>query len=108
MEVVTQISFWLQALISVLSGVVVLIPLVYELIKFVKKAAKEKNWSQLLKIIMGLMADAEQRFEDGSSRKDWVIGQLKAISKTLNYDIDWNVVSEMIDQICAASKEINV
>lgn len=74
MEVVTQISFWLQALISVLSGVVVLIPLVYELIKFVKKAAKEKNWSQLLKIIMGLMADAEQRFEDGSSRKDWVIG----------------------------------
>lgn len=74
MEVVTQISFWLQALISVLSGVVVLIPLVYELIKFVKKAAKEKNWSQLLKIIMNLMADAEQRFEDGSSRKDWVIG----------------------------------
>ena len=102
-----QINFWLQAVISILSGIAVLIPLVIKLVQYSQEAVKEKNWNQMLKLVMNLMADAETRFEHGSEKKEWVLGQLQAMSKTINYDIDWDVVSEMIDKICDVSKELN-
>jgi hypothetical protein len=30
------------------------------------------------------------------------------MANTLNYDIDWNIVNDMIDKICDVSKEINI
>ena len=102
-----QFTFWLQAIISILSGILVLVPLVVKLIQFVQASVKEKNWNQMLKLVMSLMADAEQKFEHGADKKEWVLGQLQALSGTLNYDIDWDVVSEMIDRICDVSKELN-
>ena len=103
-----QFNFWLQTLISILSGIAVLIPLVIKLVQVVKTAAKEKNWSLILKLLMNLMEEAEQKYEDGDTKKAWVLCELKALAKSVDYDIDWMVISDMIDQICAASKEINV
>ena len=103
-----QFNFWLQAIISILSGIAVLVPLVVTLVKYVQKSAKEKNWSQMLILVMNLMAKAEEMFEKGADKKEWVLGELHAVANTLNYDIDWDVVSEMIDKICDISKEINV
>lgn len=59
-------------------------------------------------LVMNLMAKAEEMFDTGADKKEWVLSELHAIAHTLNYDIDWNVVSEMIDKICEISKEINV
>ena len=101
-------NFWIQAIISILSGILVLTPLVLKLIDYVKKSTKEKNWSQMLKLVMNLMAEAEDKFDKGADKQEWVMGELKAMADTLNYDIDWNVVSDMIDKICDVSKEINV
>ena len=103
-----QFNFWIQAIISILSGIAVLIPLAIKLIEYVKKNAKEKNWSPMLVLIMNLMAQAEQMFDKGADKKEWVMNELKSVASTLNYEIDWNVVSEMIDKICDVSKEINV
>lgn len=103
-----QFNFWIQAIISILSGVAILVPLVVKLVEYVKKNTKEKNWSQMLMLVMNLMAKAEEMFDTGADKKEWVLGELHAIAHTLNYDIDWNVVSEMIDKICEISKEINV
>ena len=100
-------NFWIQAVISILSGIAVLVPLMIKLIQFIKANTKEKNWNQMLKLVMNLMADAENKFEYGSEKKEWVMGQLGALAGTLNYDIDWDVVSEMIDKICDVSKELN-
>lgn len=102
-----QFNFWLQLLIQILSGIAILIPLMVKLVRTIQAAAKEKNWSQVLKIVMELMEEAEENYLDGATRKEWVISELKAMSKTLNYDIDWDVISDMIDKICAASKTIN-
>lgn len=102
-----QFNFWIQAIISILSGVAVLVPLMIKLIQFVQAGVKEKNWSQVLKLVMSLMADAEDNFESGAEKKEWVMGQLKALAGTIDYDIDWDVISEMIDKICDVSKEIN-
>ena len=103
-----QFNFWIQAIISILSGILVLTPLVIKLIDYVKVSTKEKNWNQMLKLVMNLMAEAEDKFDKGADKKEWVMGELKAMANTLNYDIDWDVVSDMIDKICDVSKEINV
>ena len=87
--------------------IAILIPLMVKLVRTIQAATKEKNWSQVLKIVMELMEEAEENYLDGATRKEWVISELKAMSKTLNYDIDWDVISDMIDKICAASKTIN-
>lgn len=100
-------NFWIQAIISILSGVAVLVPLMIKLIQFIQANVREKNWNQMLKLVMNLMAEAEEKFEKGSDKKEWVMGELKAMSNTLNYDIEWDVVSDMIDKICDVSKELN-
>jgi len=101
-------NFWIQAIISILSGIAILVPLMVKLVDYVKKSTKEKNWNQMLKLVMNLMAEAEDKFDKGADKKEWVMGELKAMANTLNYDIDWDVVSDMIDKICDVSKEINV
>mgnify|MGYP006872984848 CR=1 FL=1 len=103
-----QFNFWIQALISILSGIAILVPLIVKLVQYVQANAKEKNWSSLMVLVMNLMAQAEQMFDKGSDKKEWVVNELKAVANTLNYEIDWDVVSEMIDKICDVSKEINV
>ena len=103
-----QFNFWIQAIISIFSGVAVLVPLIVKLVQYVQANTKEKNWSSLMVLVMNLMAQAEQMFDKGADKKEWVINELKAVASTLNYEIDWNVVSEMIDKICDVSKEINV
>lgn len=100
-------NFWIQAIISIISGIAVLVPLMVKLVQFIQASVKEKNWNQMLKLVMNLMAEAEEKFEKGAEKKEWVMGQLKAMASTLNYDIDWDVVSEMIDKICDVSKELN-
>ena len=102
-----QFNFWIQAIISILSGIAVLVPLMVKLVEFVTANTKEKNWNQMLKLVMSLMTEAEERFDKGSEKKEWVMGELKAMANTLNYDIEWDVVSEMIDKICDVSKELN-
>ena len=100
-------NFWIQAVISILSGIAVLVPLMIKLIDYVKTSTKEKNWNQMLKLVMNLMAEAEDKFDKGADKKEWVMGELKAMANTLNYDIEWDVVSDMIDKICDVSKELN-
>lgn len=102
-----QFNFWIQAIISILSGIAVVVPLVIKLIQFVQANVKEKNWNQMLKLVMNLMAEAEEKFTKGSEKKEWVLDELRAMTNTLNYDIEWDVVSDMIDKICDLSKELN-
>ena len=63
-----QFNFWIQAIISILSGIAVLVPLMVKLIQFVTANTKEKNWNQMLKLVMNLMAEAEERFDKGSEK----------------------------------------
>ena len=98
---------WYEILISVLSGLVVTIPLVVKLVEYVRKAIIAKNWNQLLVLIMDLMAEAEGKFETGLERKDWVMMAIKASADTINYDINLEEVSELINALCALSKVVN-
>lgn len=98
---------WYDILFRILSGLAVTIPLVVKLVEYVKKAIKEKNWSELLSFVMELMQEAETKFESGASKKEWVLTCVKASANTINYDIDLDQVGELIDSLCAMSKKVN-
>lgn len=94
-------------IISIIAGLGAAIPLVLKLIEYVQKAVKEKNWVQLLNLVMSLMAEAESKFETGAERKEWVMAMVTASAKEINYDVDMSAVSNMIDSLCAMSKQVN-
>lgn len=99
---------WYEIAVNILSGLAIAIPLVVKLVEYVKKAVKEKNWNKLLILIMDLMAEAEGKFDTGAERKDWVMMAIKASADTIDYDIDMNEVSKLIDSLCAMAKKVNV
>ena len=98
---------WLKYLVSILSGLAAAIPLVVQLVKYIKQAVKERNWSVVLSKVIGLMEAAETKFAEGAERKEWVLAMLKASADGINYDIDYDAIADMIDSLCNMSKIIN-
>ena len=98
---------YIDLIVAVLSGLAICIPLVVKLVENVKEATKSKNWPDLLTMVMDFMSEAEILFENGADRKAWCLGMIEASAHTVNFTIDMNVVAQIIDDICAASKVIN-
>lgn len=98
---------YLQLIIQILVTLSTLIPLVIELVKYVQKAVKEKNWQTMIAMAMRLMTEAENKFETGADRKEWVMGMIKASAETINYDIDEQQLSELIDNLVELTKSVN-
>ena len=98
---------WAQIIVSILTGLTATIPLVIKLIDEVKKAHKEKNWKSVVSLVLALMTEAEQNYENGAERKDYVMSSIKAMEHTLEYDIDEKAISELIDAVVLATKKIN-
>ena len=92
---------------AIASGLAATIPLVIKLVKYVEQAIKEKNWQVLLAKVTELMKVAELKFEEGAEREEWVIAMIKASADSINYNIDYDVVREMIRSFCAMSKIVN-
>lgn len=98
---------WVKYIVTILSGLAAAIPLVIKLTEYVQKAVKEKNWTKLLDMVISLMSTAEEKFETGADRKEWVMAMVKASADSLNYDIDMKTVSDLIDSLCNMSKVVN-
>lgn len=97
----------MEYILQVVSGLVVLIPLVVKLIEYVQKATKEKNWNSLLNLTISLMEEAECKFENGADKREWVIGMIQASANTINYDISTEEIGTLIDNLCAMTKVVN-
>ena len=103
-------NYWIQIVISILSGIAVAIPLIIKLIEVVKKATKEKNWNLLMKMTMDYMTEAEKNIASGAERKEWVMSMVIASAANINYpmtDDDVKKIEDLIDAICDASKILN-
>ena len=98
---------WYEIIISILSGLAATIPLVIKIAEWVSKAIKEKNWNNLLTLVMNLMAEAEVKFDNGADREEWVLSMVQASAKTINYDVDLEQVRQLINSLCAMSKKVN-
>lgn len=102
-----NINNWIELVIAILSGLIATIPLVVQLVKYVKAAIQEKNWSKVMKLVLNLMTEAEKNYATGAERKQYVISSIESIRDTLNYQVDMDQIGQMIDAIVAASKTIN-
>ena len=98
---------WIQIIVSIISGLLICIPLVIKLVEYVIKAIQEKNWQNVMQLVLRLMTEAEKNFETGAERKEYVMDSIIAMKDTLNCEVDMNAISAMIDSICDASKIIN-
>ena len=99
---------WLELIIAILSGIAACIPLVIKLIDMVQKAQKEKNWQIVVQMVLSMMKEAEQNYTDGADKKSYVISSIKAMERTLQYDIDEQAIGELVDAIIDATKRINI
>lgn len=97
----------LSLIVAILSGLATCIPLAYKLVQYVQKATKEKNWNALLGLVMSLMEQAEQKFEDGSTRKEWVMAMVQTSAEYINYNVDIVALSDLIDSLCEMTKVVN-
>lgn len=98
----------LELLIEILGSLVVIIPLVIKLVEYVKKSALEKNWSNLIRLLLNLIATAEEKFDNGADRKQWVIAMVQASANTINYPISEQELSKLIDNLVELTKKVNV
>lgn len=93
---------------SILVGIAVLIPLVIALVKYVTRAAQDKNWNIIVKMVLDLMVQAEKDYSTGAERKEFVMNQLRVMATTVDFEIDWDKVSDLIDALCDMAHEVNV
>ena len=98
---------WIDFAIAILSGLSAAIPLIIQLVKYVKQSIKERNWAQVLDKVIVVMETAETKFKEGAERKEWVLAMLKASADSINYDINYDAISEMIDSLCDMSNVLN-
>ena len=100
-------EIWVQIIVPIITGLAACVPLAIKLIDETKKNIKEKNWTAVMQLVLKLMQEAETNYSSGAERKEYVLDSINAVKDTLNYDIDMNVVSEMVDSIILATKKIN-
>jgi hypothetical protein len=98
---------WHEIFIEILKGLIIVVPLVVSLVKYIKQAIQEKNWQQLVILVMNLMSEAEGKFDNGIDRKAWVLSMIEASANTINYPIDIEQVGALIDSLCDMSKVVN-
>ena len=98
----------ISVIVAVLSGLATCIPLALKLVQYVKKATQEKNWAGLLDLVMKLMEQAEKKFADGATRKEWVMAMVQTSAEYVQYPMDVQALSEMIDQLTNLTKNVNL
>ena len=97
-----------SVIVSILAGLAACIPLAVKLAQYAKQAAQEKNWGAFLGLAVDLIQQAEQKFNDGATRKEWVMAMVKTSAEYINYPVDSDALSELIDALVSMAKTVNV
>lgn len=95
-------------LIYRLPEIAALIVLIVKLVQYVKQSIMLKNWPDLLGLLHEYIAQAEQKFDNGADRKQWVMSMIQATANRVNYPLDMNLIGALIDDLCKLTKEVNV
>lgn len=99
---------WVEMIVAILTGLATCIPLVIKLVQTIKESVKSKNWTALVQLLLRLMSEAEAIYSTGAEKKAYVMSSVEALKDTLNYDVDMDAVSAMVDSFVDVAKKINV
>lgn len=105
-----NILLWLDIIIGILSGLSIAIPLIIALFNTIKNLVKEKKWNELVQMTLEFMTEAEQKYSDGADKKVLVLAMIQNSADQIGYSLDDESeakISELIDNICDASKILN-
>lgn len=102
MELIITIVF------NVILAIGIATPLVIALVKYVRQSIQEKNWNNLVKLVLELISTAEEKFETGAERKEWVISMVRTVENQINFDIDEETLSNLIDDLVNLTKKVNI
>lgn len=94
-------------IVAVLTGLAACIPLAVKLVQYIQKAVQEKNWGALLGLVVDLMEEAETKFDEGATRKEWVMAMVKTSAEYIAYPIDTAALSDLIDALCDMTNVVN-
>jgi hypothetical protein len=97
----------LKTALAIVSALTATIPLLIKLLEYKEKAIKEKNWRGVLQLVFKLMGEAEKKFTEGADKKQWVLAMVKASAEFVNYNINIDELSQIIDDLCALTKKVN-
>lgn len=92
---------------SLCVGLATIIPLVYNLVKYVKKSVQEKNWQSMVNLAFKLMSKAEGMFDNGADRLDYVVAMVKSAADEINYQINEEQLKQFINDTVALTKVVN-
>ena len=98
---------WAKLILSNLTGIAAIIALVISLVKYVKETIKERNWPQVVKMVSDYIAAAEEKFDNGADRKQWVMAMVQVSAETVKYNINMTEIGQLIDDLCKMSKVVN-
>lgn len=98
---------WAKLILSNLTGIAAIIALLVTLAKYVKQAIQEKNWGQIVKLVSGYMEEAEDKFDNGADRKQWVLAMVQVTAEQMKYSVNMAEIGQLIDDLCALSKKVN-
>ena len=93
--------------VAVLTGLAACIPLAVKLVQYIQKAVQEKNWGALLGLVVDLMEEAETKFDEGATRKEWVMAMVQTSAEYIAYPIDTAALSDLIDALCDMTNVVN-
>ena len=100
-----------EQIISIVSslcvGLATVIPLIYNLVKYVKKSVQEKNWQRMVNLAFKLMSKAEGMFDNGADRLEYVVAMVKSAADEINYQIDEEQLKQFINDTVALTKVVN-
>ena len=99
---------WLRIIMGIVLGLLVLIPFCVKVFNWIKKMISDKKWPELIKIVVKLIAEAEEACPDGASRKEYVMQMVKSAAEAMDYDVDMDEISKFIDNVVAMAKLVNV
>ena len=94
-------------IVAVLTGLAACIPLAVKLVQYIQKAVQEKNWGALLGLVVDLMEEAETKFDEGATRKEWVMAMVQTSAEYIAYPIDTAALSNLIDALCDMTNVVN-
>lgn len=98
---------WTKLILSNLTGITAIIALVISLVKYVRETVKERNWPQVVKMVSDYMVAAEEKFDNGADRKQWVMAMVQISAETVKYNINMAEIGQLIDDLCKMSKVVN-
>ncbi len=97
----------ISVVVAILTGLAACIPLAAKLVQYVKQATQERNWGPLLGLVVDLMEEAEVKFADGATRKEWVLAMVQTSAEYVSYPMDTDALSDMIDALCDLTNVVN-